>query len=657
MARSVTLGNGNLLVGFDNKGLLRDLYYPYVGYANHVSGASGNHVHNIGIFVDGSFSWLGSDGWVVDIDSSDSCYVGTIIATHNKLGVRIESKDAVHNEQNVFIRSITVKNLTSKTRDVKVFFAQQFRIFESRRGDTAYYDPRINALIHYKGQVAILANAFCEGRPFNEYTVGLFGIEGKEGAFRDAEDGVLEMNSIEHGSVDSVLAVSKEISKDEDMSIHYWLACADTITGVHELDEYVIEEGPERLIAATNAYWSAWLHKEAYDLSFLNTAQKKLYHKSLLIMRNHTDNRGGIIASSDTDMLHHGRDTYSYVWPRDGALVASAFDIAGYRDVTQKYFSFIANCIEPGGYLMHKYGSDGTLGSSWHSWMFDGKPRLPIQEDETALTIVTLWEHYEKNRDIEFIESLYNSFIEPATQFMVEYIEPVTGLPYPSFDLWEEKYGVSTFTVGSVIAALDASSKFAQLLGKDQDARSYAAVARRMQDALFVYLYDEQEFYFYKQILLNGDGEVMETDKTIDSSSLYALFRFGLIDIDDKRLEKIFNKMSSVLHITADSKGYIRYEKDNYYYMEDAGMPNPWIITTLWIAQYHIATAKQITDLEPVSEILEWATSHAVDFGVLPEQVHPHTREHLSTAPLVWSHAEYVYTVNKYREKLELLSK
>ena len=53
MARAVTLGNGNLLVGLDGRGQVRDLYFPYVGEANHVSGASGNFVHRIGVFVDG----------------------------------------------------------------------------------------------------------------------------------------------------------------------------------------------------------------------------------------------------------------------------------------------------------------------------------------------------------------------------------------------------------------------------------------------------------------------------------------------------------------------------------------------------------------------------------------------------------------------------
>ena len=92
---------------------------------------------------------------------------------------------------------------------------------------------------------------------------------------------------------------------------------------------------------------------------------------------------------------------------------------------------------EPQRYLMHKYLTDGSLGSSWHPWLQHGVAHLPIQEDETATALFTLWHHYEISRDIEFIESHYNSFIEPAAKFLADYIEPETGLPQASFDLWE----------------------------------------------------------------------------------------------------------------------------------------------------------------------------------------------------------------------------
>jgi len=101
----------------------------------------------------------------------------------------------------------------------------------------------------------------------------------------------------------------------------------------------------------------------------------------------------------------------------------------------------------------------------------------------------------------------------------------------------------------------------------------------------------------------------------------------------------------------------VRYEADNYYKMQDANSPNPWVICTLWIARYYIEKAENNDDLKYPLELLEWTCSHSTTGGMLAEQMHPDTREQLSTAPLVWSHAEYVLAVMAYLEKLNQINK
>jgi len=649
MARAITIGNGNILVGLDYRGLVRDLYFPYVGQMNHVSGASGTHVHRVGVYVDGQLSWLDDPAWQVRATCASSSLIGEFWAEHATLGVRLESRDAVHNEHNVFLRQWTITNLSTETREIKFYISQQFRIAESRRGDTALYDPRVGALVHYKGTDVFLINAFHEGRQFTDFNIGLFGIEGKEGTYFDALDGVLEKNPVEHGSVDSVIGFTCNLLPEAQTTVDYWIVCAHSIPEAHSLDELVLKETPTRLIDSTEKYWTAWLRKEDRDIRLLSADQKALYERSLLVIRAHTDNRGGIIASSDTDMLHHGRDTYSYVWPRDGALVAHALDVAGYTDVTQRFFSFIATCQEPQGYLMHKYLSDGSLGSSWHPWLQQGEAFLPIQEDETATVLVMLWRHYEINRDLEFVETLYNNFIEPAAQFLAEYIEPTTGLPQASFDLWEEKYGTSTYTAASVYGGLMASARFASLLGKDQDARTYQVIAQRVQQAIGDILYDQDTKTFVKHVRHTEDG--LKYDTTIDMSSVHGVIFFDVFDIDDERVTAAVATTRQALRVAGDSQGYVRYQNDTYYTLQEAGSPNPWIITMLWMAQYLIKRAVTVADLAEPLELLEWTVSHATESGTLAEQMHPHTREHLSTSPLVWSHAEYVLTVDAYLKK------
>jgi len=649
MARAVTLGNGNMLIGLDYKGQVRDFYFPYVGHSNHVSGASGSFVHRIGVYVDEALYWLDDPSWNIVVGSEADTVIGSLHAVNDTIGVSLSSQDAVHNEKNIFIRSFTVQNERKDAREIKVFFSQQFRISESRRGDTGFYDPRVNAVIHYKGHCHFLVNAFLGDDQFEDYTIGLFGIEGKEGTYHDAYDGKLERNPIEHGSVDSVIGITCNLGGNASTHINYWVVCGQNIAEVHDLNTHVLAETPERLLLSTKNYWNAWLQKEDRDLTLLTPELQSLFNRSLTTIRVHTDNNGAIIASSDTDMLHHGRDTYSYVWPRDGAYVAHALDRMGYSDVAERFFTFFGDKLERGGYLMHKYRSDGTLGSSWHPWMQNGVPQLPIQEDETAIMLFMLWRHYDITHNIEFVESLYNPFIEKAAEFLSEFIQSEYGLPQNSFDLWEEKYGISTYTASCVYGGLIAAAHFANMLGKEEPARRYSAIAQRMQEGINEHLWDKELHMFIKQIHAS-DTEDPVIDRTVDLSSFFGPLYFGVIDGEDPRVAEAFAVIEEKLRVQK-TDAYVRYERDNYYTMQEAGSPNPWVITTLWVAQYLITVAKKPKDLERPYKILEWTCSHATKGGVLPEQMHPHTGEHLSTAPLIWSHAEFVVTVDDYIKK------
>ncbi len=655
MARAVTLGNGNILVGLDYKGQVRDLYFPHVGHSNHVSGASGSFVHRIGIYVDEKLVWFDDPSWKITVNSDDDAPVGIVHAVNAELEVTLVSTDVVHNEDNIFLRSFILQNDAKEEREIKVFFAQQFRIDESRRGDTGFYDPRVGALIHYKGHTTLLVNAFHKNEQFEDYNIGLFGIEGKEGTYHDASDGVLERNPVEHGSVDSVIGLTVQLKSEAQTTLTYWIACGETIDDVHDLNALVIHKTPEALILTTTKYWNAWMSKNDRDLNILAPELQKLYRRSLATIRVHSDNDGAIIASSDTGMLHHGRDTYSYVWPRDASLIANALDKVGYGDVAERYFTFITSKIDRKGYLHHKYRSDGVLGSSWHPWMIDGRPGLPIQEDETALTLTMLWQHYLISKDIEYLESKYDSFIEPAADFMVEHFESAYGLPSASYDLWEEKYGTSTYTACSVYAALASATQCALLLGKEERARTYSVIAERIQAGILEHLYSEELGMFVKHVKI-VDDEIVAVDRTIDMSSFFGPIFFGVIEVGDARVKKSFATIEATLRVDAASAGYVRYQHDNYYTMHETGSPNPWVITTLWVAQYHIMKAKKIGDLKTAYELLEWTCSHASEGGVLSEQMHPQTREHLSTAPLIWSHAEFVVTADAYILKHQELS-
>lgn len=654
MAKSLTLANGSILIGLDQFGQVRDVYYPHVGLSNHVSGASGSYTHRIGVWVEGKLAWLDDPSFKVSVGVNTGTSEGVTEAVNSELGISLTVTDVVYNEKNIFLRNVIVTNVSDTPRDVKVFFAQQFRISEDRNGSTGFYDPRVHALIHYKGHTNFLINAMCGKTQFDDYTTGLFDMESKEGSHLDAIDGLLSKNPIEHGSVDSVLGISVYLGAHENADIEYWLAVGQTIDEVHNLNEYVIQKSPEHLRRTTRNYWRAWLNQNEPPTGLaVNPELMKLYEQSLLIMRAHTDHGGGIIASSDSDLLQHGRDTYSYVWPRDGAMIAYALDRAGYYDSSRKFFEFSNSIIEPDGYFMHKYRVDGTLGSSWHPWMRDGKPELPIQEDETAIVLFMLWKHFERAHDLEFIEAVYNTLIAPAADFMLGRIDPKTKLPVESYDLWEETFGTSTYTASSVCGGLIAAANFAKVLGKEKSEKRYRDAAENVRTAIVQNMFDSKTGVFYKYIRRTPSG--VEKNATADSSSLKGLILFEILPITDSRIERLFEVIDKKLRVPEGIGGYVRYENDQYYHAGDTKYPNPWFVTTLWIAQYHIKKAKTVEELNRALDILMWVRTHAFSTYVLSEQIHPLSGAPLSTAPLVWSHAEYVITMLDYLEKIEEL--
>jgi GH15 family glucan-1,4-alpha-glucosidase len=340
------------------------------------------------------------------------------------------------------------------------------------------------------------------------------------------------------------------------------------------------------------------------------------------------------------------------MWPRDGAMTVMALLEVGEYNISKHFFKFCNDVIEPDGYLMHKYRSDKSLGSSWHPFVKDGEPILPIQEDETALVLVALWDYYQKTKDIEFIEMHYNTVIKRMATFLVEFTDKETGLPLPSYDLWEEKHGVSTFTSASVYAGLLAGAKFAKLFEKENEETLFKETAEKMRAAIIEHLYDKELKMFVK--LVNTKNGERIYDKTIDMSSIYAVFAYGVLDVHDDMVTESIKTIEEKLRIHTGIDGVPRYTGDRYY-MQVEGTPNPWYITTLWLAQYYALTAKNAEDLKKVTEWLSWTVTHSPLSGVLAEQLHPFTGEQLSATPLTWSHAEYVRTVMRYHDALERL--
>lgn len=652
MTRHIALGNGDLLVSIDKNYRIRDFFYPYVGQENHVSGKH----HLIGVWIDGTMSWVSKKDWDLQIRYKQDTLVTDVIATNNSLKVNLNINETVYPEKNILMRKVNIQNLDNKKRTIKIFFSQQFQISESNVGDTVYYDPELKSIVDYKGKRYFLIGGSCDDKNFDEYATGMNGgIFSRQGTWVDAEDGQLSKNPIEHGSVDSTIGFYPEIESNQSRDVFYWIAVGKDIKEVGGLRNFILKHSPQGLLNDAEEKGKSWVSKENVGLECLGDNVAKFFRQSLLILRTQIDNRGAIIAANDTHTFRSKKDTYSYMWPRDGALVARSLDRTGHHNITKRFFKFCEKVIDDRGCLMHKYRPDGSMGSSWHSWLKGSELQLPIQEDETALVLDALWKDFEINDDEKTIRQMYKTFIKKAGDFLVYFRDEETKLPKESYDLWEEKLGVHTFTCSTVYAGLNAAKNFAERFGTKSDTRKYLKAANEVREAIINNLYDEKRQVFTKGIYYDEEKNP-HFDYTIDSSTMYGLFEYNVLEIDDPRMQKTFEITMEKLWNLNKKGGMCRYENDQYYRYPNSP-ENPWFVCTMWLAEYYITKAKNIGELEKAKELINWTMENAVPTGVLSEQIKSNTGEPLSVAPLTWSHAGFITAVMKYTEKYEELNK
>lgn len=658
MSRSIILSNGTLAVALDNHGIVRDVYYPHVGLENH---ARQHYIHRVGVFAEDRLHWLSDGDWNIVVKCEDEALVSDIVARHDGLGVELHFSDTVCDDRPVFMRRVVVKNLRDQPREIKLYFSHEFELHKMHGSDTAYFDPLSHTIIHYKGRRVFLVNGLLEGGEFHDYATGRAHALGREGSHRDAEDGWLSKNPIEHGPADSIIGFYAPYAGGQERTCEYWVVAAQTIPDAIEADAYIRHKTPAVLLNATRESWHTWIRARERDFRDLSPEHVALFKKSLMYARAHVDVDGGIIASLDSDMFQYGLDTYSYVWTRDASFIVLTFDAVGDTSIAARFFEFCADVITKEGYFLHKYLPDRSLGSSWHPWVVGGRPQLPIQEDETAIVIYALNEHIKHSGDTDLLKKVYEPLVERAARFLIEYRDSNTKLPEQSYDLWERKRGISTYTSAAVYGGLQAAAELARRLKKEKEADEYEHAAKEVREAILTFLWRDDAKLFYN-MLSDGTGPFynMATegkDGTIDISSVYGVFLFGVLEPNEMRLLRAFETSVTRLSEGVSAGGIARFENDDYYRVPGPSTGNPWFLTTLWHAEYLIATASTPADLRPARDIFSWTARYALPSGVLSEQLDPQTGAQVCAGPLAWAHATYVRAVVKYLERLEYFDK
>ena len=412
--------------------------------------------------------------------------------------------------------------------------------------------------------------------------------------------------------------------------------------------------GAEALRERTERYWLRFL-AGASLCPIDNEEIRELYERSVLTMKLMADEQtGSIIAAPEIDESFSRCGGYAFCWGRDAAFITGALDKAGLSGLSTRFYEWTLTAQDRDGAWQQRHYHDGSLAPSWG-----------LQIDEGASILWGMRQHYlalpEAEREA-FLRRVWDA-VSRGASFLVRSIDEENGLPMASVDLWEERTGQHTYSSAAVVAGLRAAAAFAAQVGDAAKAADWSAAADRIAGRIVSLCWNEEKGSFYRGVNLRVSPSVYEQavqagvavsrrtdakgyeryllafDPIVDASLLGVSVPFEAVAPEDPKAARTADAIEALL--TSPGVGGIkRYEDDAYI----GG--NPWILTTLWLAQYRARTGRP----DDARRLLDWAVRHRTESGLLPEQVDRETGETAWVVPLTWSHAMFILTAHLIAE-------
>ncbi len=545
----------------------------------------------------------------------------------------------------VLVRRAQITNRSDRFRDIRILFHHDFRLGSSEPHEAAFREPSSGGLVHHAARRFVLINMETTdgtGVPF--WRVASRAADDASGAETLLFGGRIEGPVEARGRVDSLAGAPLALAPGAAGMVTLWVATGETLGAVREKDEAFRRLGIAGSLKRTRAHWNLWLGQGSRDLFDLPEDVAGLYRRSLVILRLHQTPSGAILTGIEAAPAAPFLNEYRWCWHRDAALAADALGRAGYPSTTRRYLEFAARSTAEAG-LLHPVVDAG------------GAPVGAAPDaDALALPVWAFARHFERDGDIESATPLYLDFLVPTSERLVGSLDPTTQLP-ASRDLWGERGGFHASTAAIVRAGLAGAARLAASFGDSARADAWSAVADQVRRALQRLLYRPELGRYVRAVAREGRG--LSPDGALDASLLW----LGLLDgveAEDSKVKATVAAVKGALWVRTGVGGIARFERDPLGSVgtDLAEVPgNPWVTTTLWLAQHSILTAQRTQDLDQARTLLLWCAARAEGWGSLPEQLHPYRGETTSAMPSMSAHAWLVATVIDYVDRLRSLKR
>jgi len=623
------IGNSQMLGCITGKGELVRLFWPDIDYPQHIEKLLS------GIFFtarQNSTIWLNEECFNHSQHYVKDTNIVETISESSQIGLRVVQADFVLPEKNILTRYYEIENTGEHTIELG-FIVYSSSITTTPDLASSLFDFGCDALVHYRHGYYLSISA---DKKVYQFQLGNNALESARQTWLNGYDCIGMMND---GALSWKLGC---FEPGERRMIKLSICTSRTIKGLKELIHNVESTVTGDDYKTTEKFWKNFL-ENARQVNTGRSDIDNLYRRSLLVFKLMSDEEtGGLLASPEIDEGFTKSGRYAYCWGRDAAFITSALDKCGLTGVVDKFYEWAARTQDDDGSWQQRYHMDGNLAPSWG-----------IQIDETGTIVWGMLEHYKTTGDKKFLIKMWEC-IKRAVEFLIDFIDEETGLPRPSYDLWEERVGEHTYSSAAVYGGIVAGIETAGIIGAQcNNLNSWKAAARSIKDAIVRNLWKEDQNCFLRSIRtkLNPWGEEYTSNKTVikvnpkgycrdvtledgmvDISLLGVAIPFGVFDVNDCRVEKTVETIERVLTSHGSIGGIKRYENDNYI----GG--NPWVLTTLWVALFHISKK----DYCKAKDYFEWAVRSRTVLGLLPEQVNRDNGEPAWVIPLTWSHAMFI---------------
>jgi len=646
------IGNSSMLGCLTDKGELVRLFWPHIDFPQHIDKLAA------GIFFTdraNSTMWLEGNEWQHSQSYIKDTNIVETVCINSKKGFRAVQVDFVLPDKDVLVRRYEIENIANHGKDIG-FILYSAGISNAYDPGSVLFDFDSDSVVNYRPGYYISISADRDVYRFQ------LGSDAYKSAKHSDLKGCDDFKMVPESALSWKLG---KLGKGEKKVINVIICASRTLNGVRMLTRSM--KGSDLLLEYENTRlcWLNYIKQAKYveRISELKALKiegagkeeaEELYKRSLLVFKLMADKTtGGLMAAPENDEEFGKCGGYAYCWVRDAAFITGALDRCGLSGIVDKFYEWAVKIQDDSGIWHQRYHMDGNLAPSWGE-----------QIDETGALIWGMLKHYEAVKDMEFLENMWDS-IQKGVNFLLCFIDHETGLPKPSYDLWEERVGEHTYSSAAVYAGIKAGVEIAGRLGvcKDLTGR-WQAAAEGIRCAMEQSLWKEEYGRFLRSIRAelhpweneysndkirvtsNPKGccrDVAIEDGTVDVSLLGVAIPFEVFEVEDYRVKSTVDAIERA--ITSPTVGGIkRYEDDIYI----GG--NPWILATLWVALYYVRAG----DFKKARGYFDWVLKSRTSLGLLPEQVSKDTGEPAWVIPLTWSHAMFVLVLTELLDKGEL---